>query len=79
MLLRHELALENVAVHQIVIHGLRNDLGDRGRSKFDESVMLGAASHAVAGETKTGNVTELGEISAHLVFIETMGDTSDKS
>lgn len=42
-LLRDYLTLKNVAHEQVVVHRLRNDLGDCRRVKFDEAVVFRAA------------------------------------
>ena len=44
----NKLALQDVAVHQVVVHGLGDDLGDGGGGEFNEGVVLGATGQPVA-------------------------------
>lgn len=40
----NDLALQKVAVQQVVVHGLRDDFGDGRRLEFDEAVVFRLAS-----------------------------------
>lgn len=40
LILWNEFTAQNVAHYEVVIHGVGNDLGDRGGVKLNESVML---------------------------------------
>ena len=46
LVLRDDLARENVAHEQVVVHRLRDDLCDRGRVELDEAVVLRLSSLA---------------------------------
>jgi len=78
LLRRNILALQDMAVHQIVVHSLGDNLSNSDGGEFHECIVLGPAGETVARETKTGNLAELGEVGAHLVLVETVGDASGK-
>lgn len=63
--------------HEIIVHCLGYEFGYRGRLEFKKSVVTGCAGAFVAGQSQARNGAELGKVLAHLVFIETMGDTAD--
>ena len=76
---RDDLAFHNVAEHEVVVHGVRDDARNRGGGELDEGVVLGASCGAVAGETETSDFAELGEVGAHFVLVETVGDAASRS
>ena len=48
-----------MAVHEVVVHGRGDDLGNGDRLELHESVMLGAAGDTVPRETQTSDLAEL--------------------
>ena len=46
LVLRDDLAREDVAHEQVIVHRLRDDLCDRGRVELDEAVVLRLSSLA---------------------------------
>jgi len=65
-----------VPEHEVVVHGLSDDAGDGGGLEFEEGVMAGGTGTFVSGEAQAGYGAELGEVLAHLVFIEPVGDAA---
>ena len=41
LIVRNDLADENVTREEVVVHGLVNNLGDRGVGELDKGVVLG--------------------------------------
>ena len=70
--------LQDVPVHQVVIHSGSHNFSDRDGCELHKCVVLRTAGNAVTGETKASDVTKLREVGPHLVFVETMGDTAAK-
>ena len=62
--------------HQIVVHGICDNLGDLGGSKFEESIVFRVASFLAARQTYMVDGTELGEIRTHFVLMKAMRDTT---
>lgn len=76
-LLGHDLALEDVAKQQVVVHGLGNDLGGALLLKLDKGKVLAGARLLVARQAQAGDGAELRKVLAHLVLVETVGDATN--
>lgn len=76
LLPRHDPHLQDVAEHEVVVHGLGDDGRDGGGGEFEEGVVLGGAGGAVAREAQAEQGAELGEVGAHLGLVEAVGDAA---
>lgn len=76
-LLGHDLALEDVAKQQVVVHGLSDNLGGALLFKLDKGKVLACARLLVARQAQAGNGAELRKVLAHLVLVESVGDTAN--
>ncbi len=76
-LLGYNLALEDVAKQQVVVHGLGDDLGGALLVKLDKGKVLAGARLLVARQAQAGNGAKLRKVLAHLVLVETVGDTAN--
>ena len=68
---------KEVSEEEVVVHCFGDDFGDGKGGEFDEGVVLGGAGGFVAGEAEAGDGAELGEVGAHLGFVEAVGDAPD--
>ena len=65
-----------MAEHDVVVHGVGDDLGHLGRGELEEGEVLGGAGFAAAREAHVVDGAELAEVGAHFVFVEAVGDAS---
>ena len=72
-----DLALEDVAEQEVVVHGLGDDFGGAGFGKLDKGEVLAGAGLLVATQSETADVAELRKVLFHLVLVETVGDAAD--
>lgn len=72
-----DLALEDMAEQEVVVHGLGDDFGGAGFGKLDKGEVLAGAGLLVATQAQTADVAELRKVLLHLVLVETVGDAAD--
>jgi hypothetical protein len=72
-------AFQNVAKHQVIIHGASNNLGHFIRFELYERKMLGRARPLITRQSQLRNSAELREIFAHLVLVKSVWDATGKA
>lgn len=63
---REQVAFENVAEQQVVVHRTSDDIGHLLRLKLDEGIVLGGTGLLVAGQFEVKDAAELAEVRLHL-------------
>lgn len=63
--------------HEVVVHRSCNNASNFLGTKFDKSVMFRGTAFLIAGKAKACNISKLGKVGFHLVFVETVGNAAE--